>query len=146
MQFPIVRTLGVCGACVVAASALSVEAAVFPLLITTMTSHIRGRAELARVSTQLFSHVLSTVAASAGSLAVHVFSAWQGASSAVFMGGCVVLLLIQFTRLRHPPAMASGGVVLCGVDPVAVIACVAIAGSAMLVESIVVGMFGPRHR
>ena len=138
MQFPIVRTLGVCGACVVAASTVQMEVAVFPLLITAMTSHVRGRAELARAATQLLSQVLiAAAAASISPLAVQLFGVWQGVSSAVFLAGFLVLLSIQFTRLRHPPAMASGGAVLCGVDPVAVVVCVAIAGLAMLAEPIV---------
>ncbi len=63
MQTSFLRTLIVCGACIHVAGTLSAEVAAFPLLITAMTSHVRGRAELARVATQLVSHVVSAVGA-----------------------------------------------------------------------------------
>lgn len=146
MQFPILRTLAVCGACVVVASTFATEAAVFPLLITAMTSHVKGRAELARAATQLLSHLLSAAAAaSVGPVVAQLFGVWQGAPSAVFLAGCLLLLSIQFTRFRHPPAMASGGAVLCSVDPLAVVVCVTIAGAAMLVEPIFLWALRLRH-
>ena len=52
--------------------------------------------------------------------------------------GCVLLLGLQFTGFRHPPAMASGGAVLYGLDPFAVGGCVAITGVVLIAESFVV--------
>lgn len=80
MQTSFLRTLIVCGACIHVAGALSAEAAAFPLLITAMTSHVRGRAELARVATQLVSHVVSAVGAATVVL-------WLGYWLALGLGG-----------------------------------------------------------
>jgi hypothetical protein len=135
MQTSFVRTLVVCGACVTVAAALEAQAAAFPLLITAMASHVRGRAELVRVATQLVSHVVSAAgSATVGLWLANRHALGQGGEHAAFLIGCLLLLSLQFTGLRHPPAMASGGAVLCGIDPLAVIACVAITGSLLFAE------------
>lgn len=146
MQTSFLRTLVVCGACIHVAGVLSAEAAVFPLLITAMTSHVRGRAELVRVATQLISHVVSAIGAAAVALWLgNWFALGQGGRQAVFLIGCLLLLSLQFTRLRHPPAMASGGAVLCGIDPAVVIACVGITGAALFSEPLLLRVWKPRR-
>lgn len=146
MQTSFLRTLIVCGACIHVAGTLSAEAAAFPLLITAMTSHVRGRAELARVATQLVSHVVSAASAAVVALWLGNWSVpGQEGRHAVFLIGCLLLLSLQFTRLRHPPAMASGGAVLCGIDLAAVIACVAITGAALLSEPLLLRVWKPRR-
>jgi hypothetical protein len=107
----------------------------FPLVITALIAHLHGRADLPRIGMQLFSHALSAV----GAALVHFLSA-AGAWSVDWMipmrlpVGCLFLLLLQFSRLRHPPALASGGAVLCGLDPVAVIGCVLTTASVFALE------------
>ena len=129
------------------AGALGAEAASFPLMITAMTSHVRGRAEAARVATQLGSHVISAAGAATliGLLHASGLTFWQGTGHAVFPIGCLLLLSLHFTRLRHPPAMASGGAVLCGVDPIAVLGCVTITGSVLFAEPILLRIWRLRH-
>lgn len=85
MQTSFLRTLIVCGACIHVAGTLSAEVAAFPLLITAMTSHVRGRAELARVATQLVSHVVSAVGAATVIL-------WLGYWLALGQGGAACCL------------------------------------------------------
>lgn len=107
----------------------------FPLLITAMTSHVSGRAEAARVATRLAAHVISAGGAAAlGLLYASEITRWEGVGQVVFPFGCVLLLGLQFTRLRHPPAMASGGAVLCGTDPVAVIGYVVVTAAVLFAE------------
>lgn len=48
--------------------------------------------------------------------------------------GATLMLALQATRLRHPPALASGGAVLCGVDPLAVAACAGVTAVVMTIE------------
>lgn len=144
MQTSFLRTLIVCGACVHLAGTLSAEAAAFPLLITAMTSHVRGRTELARVAAQLVSHVISAASATAvGLWFANGLALGHGGGRTAFLVGCLFLLSLQFTRLRHPPAMASGGAVLCGIDPTAVIACVAITGAVLFAEPLLLRVW--RH-
>lgn len=141
------RTLIVGGVCVHVAGAFGVEAASFPLLITAMTSHVRGKVEAARVATQLGSHVISVAAAAIliGLLQASGPTFWQDTGHSVFSVACLLLLSLQFTRLRHPPALASGGSVLCGVDPIAVLGCVTITGSVLLAEPLLLRIWRLRH-
>lgn len=145
MQLSLLRTSTICGACVYAASMFATEAAIFPLLITAMTSHVRRRAELARVATQLISHIVNAAGAAALSLwLANGVTPGEGGRPTAFLIGCLLLLSLQFTRLRHPPAMASGGAVLCGVDPAAVTACAAITGSILLAEPLLLRVWRTR--
>ncbi|MDR6412796.1 hypothetical protein J2797_005884 [Paraburkholderia terricola] len=130
-----VRALLVCSACLAVAGLRRAEVASFPLIITALIAHLYGRADLPRIAMQLCSHALSAM----GAALVHFLSA-RGTWSVDWMVpmrlpvGCLLLLLLQFSRLRHPPALASGGAVLCGLDPVAVIGCVVTTASVFALE------------
>lgn len=135
-----VRTLFVCVACAPLAGTLGAQAAIFPLLITAMNSQVRGMAEAACVAAQLVSHMISAASAAAlVMLDAGGRSFAHGPSPVAFSIGCLLLLALQFTRLRHPPAMASGGAVLCGIDPVAVIGCSLATGLVLYAEPLVRG-------
>lgn len=118
----------------------------FPLVITALTLHVRSGSDAARIATQLVSHVISAIGAAMVSL-LHACGStcWAGLGHAVLPIGCVILVWLQFTRLRHPPAMASGGAVLCGIDPIAVIGCAAVTGALLLAELLVLRFRRPRH-
>ncbi|QID17360.1 hypothetical protein G3580_06685 [Nitrogeniibacter mangrovi] len=141
MQSSFLRTLLVCAACAPVAGTLGAQAAVFPLLITAMSADVRGRADATRVAAQLASHMISAASAAAlGLLDTRTLAFGQGALSAAFPVGCVLLLSLQFTRLRHPPAMASGGAVLCGVNPLAVVGCAIVTGLVLVAETLLRGV------
>ncbi|MBP0623973.1 hypothetical protein [Cupriavidus consociatus] len=55
--------------------------------------------------------------------------------SLLWLPGCIVLLGIQATALRHPPALASGGAVLLGLPLPAVVACTALTAVVLGLES-----------
>ncbi|MFC4342978.1 hypothetical protein [Cupriavidus numazuensis] len=104
-------------------------------MITALTAHARHRDDAMRSASQLCSHLISAAGATFVTLlAVCGLACGESAAAAVLPVGCVLLLGLQFTRLRHPPAMASGGAVLCGLEPIAVVCCVAITGSILLAE------------
>lgn len=142
MHSSFLRTLVVCGVCAPVAGSLGAQAALFPLLITAMSSHVRGRTEAVRVAVQLASHMISAAGSAAlGMVAAGGLVSWLGAIQAAFPIGCLLLLSLQFTRLRHPPAMASGGAVLCGVDPIAVVGCAAVTGLVLFAEPLLRGVW-----
>lgn len=99
-----------------------------------------------RVATQLVSHVISAAGAAAISLMyTSGITFWEGGGHALLPVGCLLLLSLQFTRLRHPPAMASGGAVLYGVDPIAVIGCAAITGAVLFAEPLLLRFWRSRR-
>lgn len=137
------RTFITCGVCIHVAGTLGAEAAAFPLLITAMTIHARGRASAKQVASQLSSHAISTAAATlVGLMSLNLGEPEEGDATATLLLGCLLLLSLQFTRVRHPPAMASGGAVLCGLDPVAVLSCVVITGAVLFSELLVLRVRG----
>ncbi|WP_454743518.1 hypothetical protein [Cupriavidus necator] len=129
-----VRALLVCGGCLAVSRTWQAEAASFPLVITAMTAHARHWRDAERAGIQLAAHLLS--AAGAALVPFLAIAMWvsAGAGPIVLPMGCVLLLGLQFTRFRHPPAMASGGAVLCGLDPFAVAACVVVTGAVLIAE------------
>lgn len=135
------RALLVGVACLWVAGAWGAQAAAFPLVITALASGASCRTNAVRALTQLASHSISAGGAALLCL-VHTNEAvsWPGAADPKLAAGCMLLLMIQFTRFRHPPALASGGGVLCGIDPVAVVSCIAVTGSILLLEPVFVRM------
>lgn len=137
-----VRALLVCGGCLVVARAWQAEAASFPLVITAMTAHVRHWRDAERAGIQLAAHLLSGAGAALVPFLAIAMWVSAGASLYVLPMGCVLLLGLQFTRFRHPPAMASGGAVLCGLDPFAVAACVVVTGAVLIAELSVLRLRG----
>lgn len=130
-----IRALVVCGACISLAEVPGAKPAAFPFMITALTWHVASRWEVMRVGMQLLSHVLSACgAALIISLQMGEAVLWEWAQVAVLPIGCVLLLLLQFTGFRHPPALASGGAVLYGIQPGAVARCAAITALVLLAD------------
>lgn len=129
-----VRALLVCGGCLVVSRTWHAEAASFPLVITAMTAHARHWRDAERAGIHLAAHLLSAAGAALVPLLVIAMWVSGGAGPYVLPMGCLLLLGLQFTRFRHPPAMASGGAVLCGLDPFAVAACVVVTGAVLIAE------------
>lgn len=129
------RALLVGAACFWVAGAWAAQAAAFPLMITALASGAQCRTNVVHAVKQLASHSISAGGAALLCLLQPGEAvSWPGTTDPKLVAGCILLLVIQFTRLRHPPALASGGGVLCGLDPVAVVSCVAVTGSILLFE------------
>lgn len=129
------RALIVCGACISLAEVQGAKPAAFPFVITALTWHVANRWEVMRVGVQLLSHVLSACgAALILSLQIGEAVLLEWVQIAVLPVGCLLLVLLQFTRFRHPPALASGGAVLYGIQPGAVVRCAVITVVVLLVD------------
>lgn len=132
------RALLVCGACLAVSRTWQAEAASFPLVITAMTANARHWRDGERAAYHLVAHLLSAVGAALVPFLAMTLVLGGAVGPYLLPIGCVLLLGLQFTRFRHPPAMASGGAVLCGLDPFAVAGCVAVTGVVLVTELSVV--------
>lgn len=97
----------VCLACIAAGSPWGAQAGAFPLAITPLLTSAGPTAESRRALT---SHLAASTVRLAPAFA----------SSLAWLAGCALLLAQQNGRLRHPPALASGGAVLAGLPAAAV--------------------------
>lgn len=133
---PLLRALLVCTLGMPLAAVWAAEAAVFPLAITALTAGMPSRAGARRIAGIAASHLLSAAAASGvGALVTSLPTAAISHQSLLWLPGCIVLLAIQATVLRHPPALASGGAVLLGLPLPAVVACTLLTASLLGLES-----------
>lgn len=133
---PLLRALLVCSLGMPLAGVWASEAAVFPLVITALTAAVPARAGARRIAGIAASHVLSGAAAFAvGALMAALPAAAISSQPLLWLPGCIVLLAIQATVLRHPPALASGGAVLLGLPLPAVVACTALTALLLALES-----------
>lgn len=140
------RAVIICGACIYAAHAAGADAAAFPFLITAFTSVEVEKRQAKHVVSQLCSHLISAAAAvMLGALQPHGAAIWSGVPNAAPLAGVATLIAVQFTRLRHPPAMASGGAVLYGVEPAAVVGCAAITGFILFFEPFILRFWRPQR-
>nr|WP_315595854.1 hypothetical protein [uncultured Cupriavidus sp.] len=103
-----------------------------------MTANARHWRDGERAAFHLVAHLLSAVGAALVPLLAMTLLLGGAVGAYLLPIGCVLLLGLQFTRFRHPPAMASGGAVLCGLDPLAVAGCVAVTGIVLVTELSVV--------
>lgn len=109
----------VCLACIAAGSPWGAQAGAFPLAITALLTSAGPTAESRRALT---SHLaaITTAAGVAAATATIARLAPALASALAWLAGCALLLALQNGRLRHPPALASGGAVLAGLPASAV--------------------------
>lgn len=128
---PRLRAGLVCLACIAAGSPWGAEAGAFPLAITAL---LVGDGSSAHGRLAVASHLLS--AALAGGTVSVAPAATAALPPALgtglhWLAGCGLLLALQAGRLRHPPALASGGAVLAGL-PVAAITAQAVVALLLL--------------
>lgn len=99
------------------AAQMNAAGAVFPLAITALLIPKSDSvlASIKLISIRLLAHLLA-ISVAMISLKLTEYTA---VSEFPLIGhqwliGCILLLLLQLTRLRHPPTLASGGGVLAG--------------------------------
>lgn len=117
---PRLRAGLVCLACIATGSPWGAEAGAFPLAITAL---LAGEGSAAHGRLAVASHLLSAaLAGGTVSLAPAATAALPAAlgASLQWLVGCGLLLALQGGRLRHPPALASGGAVLAGLPAAAI--------------------------
>lgn len=132
---PLLRGLLVCTLGMPLAALWASEAAVFPLVITALTAGVPARVGTRRIAGFAASHLVSGAAAFiVGVLMTSLAAAGIGHQPLLWLPGCIVLLGIQATMLRHPPALASGGAVLLGLPLPAVVACTVLTAILLALE------------
>lgn len=124
---PRLRAGLVCLACIAAGSPWGAEAGAFPLAVTALLVGEGSRAQgRFAVASHLLAAALAGGAAGLAPAATAVLPKALGTGLHWLMG-CGLLLALQAGRLRHPPALASGGAVLAGLPATAVAAQAAVA-------------------
>ena len=129
-----VRALVVCPTCLPLTASPGAQSTAFPLITTALAMHTPNSVTRLRFVVALLTHLICAAIGFAIRQANQASSLVSG-YLAILLGSALMLAL-QATRLRHPPSLSSGGAVLCGVDPIGVVACAAIAAMVMGIEAL----------
>lgn len=116
------RALSTCLICAWVGTQLNVAAVAFPLTITVL---IEAQSPERSNSHALYISHCASVAGCWVVMETVRFLGFTTTDSAIFWAvGSVALLLLQRGPITHPPAFASGGAVMIGLDPLALIAAI----------------------
>lgn len=111
----------VCLACIAAGSPWGAQAGAFPLAITALLTSAGPTAESRRALTSHLAAITTAAGVAAATATATIARLAPALASALaWLAGCALLLALQNGRLRHPPALASGGAVLAGLPASAV--------------------------